>query len=115
MERERHLNSKFDQLLTFLKLTENDKILETIVQKMKEMSPERLETGQQARRRMNQVKSRLRSFISTQKISENNIIIVAHSNFLKHFTSTYLNPETGKPEGHHTFLNSEYIQYELEL
>lgn len=64
---------------------------------------------------MKTVKERLKHFINSKNVENDQILLVAHSNFLKHFTSTHLNEKTNKPEGHHTFLNSEYMNYKFSL
>lgn len=97
----------------------NEEKLQSIVDYMKSVSPTRIENEQQAHLRVLRAKEQLASELrqieaeTGKDIQDFNIVLVAHSNFLRNFTGEGLGKDL-KPINCHRFMNGEIFEYNFK-
>lgn len=102
-----------------IEIYEKEGTIDSLVNYMKEICPKRPENSQQAFLRVKKAKEDLRQYLreieekSGNEIQDFQVILVAHSNVLRHFTATSVSDKF-KPVGDHYFQNAEILEYEFE-
>ena len=108
------------------KSTDQEK-LDAIIDYMAEISPKRIEDSYQASNRVAKAKQVVGAHLreieahTGADIKPNSVLLVAHSNFLRHFTGTGLASKNGEssgedmvPKDSHRFQNAEIFEYVFE-
>lgn len=111
-------NAPVDHKEKMLEAHEENPGIESLVGYMKEICPVRVETPEQAYLRVKKGKEVLREYLrglekDGEELKDFEVMFVAHSNVLKHFTAESVTDQF-KPVGFHYFQNAEILEFNFE-